>query len=112
MPLLFSYGTLQQESVQLAAFGRLLRGRPDELVGFEQTVREVADAAFVAESGKRLHAIVRFNGRDECRVPGTVFDVTDAELARADRYEPEGWTRIVAALASGREAWVYGEPLP
>jgi hypothetical protein len=109
MPLLFSYGTLQQAAVQLATFGRLLRGEPDELVGFVQTVREVKDPAFVAESGKRLHAIVRFDGNDESRVRGTALEVTDAELADADRYEPEGWTRMAATLASGRQAWVYGE---
>ena len=27
MPLLFSYGTLRQETVQLSTFGRLLQGR-------------------------------------------------------------------------------------
>ncbi len=35
MPLLFSYGTLQQEDVQLSTFGRLLQGQRDELLGFE-----------------------------------------------------------------------------
>ena len=38
MPLLFSYGTLQQPAVQLSTFGRLLQGTPDELLGFEQSV--------------------------------------------------------------------------
>ena len=38
MPLLFSYGTLQQEDVQLATFGRLLQGQKDELLGFEQSL--------------------------------------------------------------------------
>ena len=31
---LFSYGTLQQENVQLATFGRRLEGRPDRLPGY------------------------------------------------------------------------------
>ena len=109
MPLLFSYGTLQRDAVQLATFGRLLRGEPDELVGFVEAVREVRDPAFVAASGQRLHAIVQFDGRVESRVRGTAFEVTDAELADADRYEPDGWTRLAATLASGRAAWVYGE---
>ncbi|MGH9961724.1 MAG: gamma-glutamylcyclotransferase, partial [Pyrinomonadaceae bacterium] len=38
MPLLFSYGTLQQESVQLSTFGRLLQGQGDALLGFEQSL--------------------------------------------------------------------------
>lgn len=33
MPLLFSYGTLQDDAVQLRTFERLLTGEPDELRG-------------------------------------------------------------------------------
>jgi hypothetical protein len=80
MPLLFSYGTLQQEAVQRATFGHRLRGEPDELLGL--------DPAFVAASGKADHAIVR-------------------ELVMADACEPAGYTRVSARLASGRQAWVY-----
>jgi gamma-glutamylcyclotransferase (GGCT)/AIG2-like uncharacterized protein YtfP len=112
MPLLFSYGTLRQAAVQLSTFGRLLHGQPDELVGFEQSPLEVDDPAFVAASGTARHAIVRFNGRGDSRVPGTVFEVTDGELADADRYEPAGYTRVAATLASGRRAWVYADARP
>ena len=107
MPLLFSYGTLQQDDVQRSTFGRLLRGHPDELVGFEQGLFEVEDPEFVAASGKAHHAIVRFTGRSDSRVRGTVFEVTDEELARADAYEPAGYERVSATLASGKQAWVY-----
>src|SRR4029450_1649201 len=65
MPLLFSYGTLQQEAVQMSPFGRVLHGQPDALVGFEQSLLTIEDPAFVAASGKADHAIVKFNGRDE-----------------------------------------------
>jgi Gamma-glutamyl cyclotransferase, AIG2-like len=109
MPLLFSYGTLQQDAVQVSTFGRLLRGLPDELVGFEQSLLEIEDPGFVATSGRSHHAIVRFNGRSDSRVSGTVFEVTDGELARADRYEPAGYTRIPTLLASGKQAWVYAD---
>lgn len=109
MPLLFSYGTLQQPDVQRATFGRLLAGQRDELVGFELGVLRVADPAFVAKSGKADHAIVRFNGRPDSRVAGMAFEVTDEELARADEYEPAGYRRMAATLGSGRSAWVYGE---
>ncbi len=109
MPLLFSYGTLQQPAVQLSTFGRLLEGQPDELTGFEQSLLEIDDPEFVATSGKAHHAIVKFNGRQDSRVRGTVFEVSDSELASADRYEPAGYTRVRATLASGREAWVYAD---
>jgi len=109
MALLFSYGTLQQEAVQLSTFGRLLQGQPDELVGFEQSLLRIEDPQFVATSGKADHAIVKFNGRSESRVKGTVFEVSDRELVNADQYEPAGYKRIFAMLASGKQAWVYAD---
>ena len=112
MPLLFSYGTLQQETVQLSTFGRLLRGQADELVGFEQSVFRIEDPEFVATSGKADHAIVRFTGRNEDRVSGVVFEISDSELARSDEYEPVGYTRVETTLASGIRAWVYADSRP
>lgn len=109
MPLLFSYGTLQQEAVQMSTFGRLLQGQPDELIGFEQSLLRIEDSQFVATSGQADHFIVRFNGRDDSRVSGTVFEISDTELAHADQYEPAGYKRISAMLASGKQAWVYAD---
>ena len=112
MPLLFSYGTLQQAAVQMSTFGRLLRGEPDELVGFERSTLEVEDPEFVAASGSARHAVVRFNGRGDSRVSGTVLELSDDELAAADRYEPAGYRRVPATLASGKRAWVYADARP
>ena len=109
MPLLFSYGTLQQEAVQLSTFGRVLNGHRDQLVGFEQALYKIEDPAFVAASGKAHHPIVRFNGRDDSRVDGMVFEVSERELANADAYEPAGYRRVRAMLASGKQAWVYAD---
>src|SRR5687768_4931072 len=95
MPLLFSYGTLQQEDVQLSTFGRRLRGQRDALPRFGQ-------------DSVMQYTNVTFNGDERSRVPGMVFDVTDAELALADQYEePALYRRIPVTLASGTEAWVY-----
>ena len=107
MPLLFSYGTLQQENVQLSTFGRVLQGEKDDLLGFEQTVLKIEDPQVVATSGTASHPIVKFNGRNESRVTGTVFEITDAELARVDQYEVAAYRRVAAILASGKQAWVY-----
>ena len=84
MPLLFSYGALQQENVQLSTFGRLLQGQRDELPGFEQSLVRIEDPQVVATSGKTHHANVAFNGRNDSGVSGTVFEITEAELAAAD----------------------------
>ena len=109
MSLLFSYGTLHQLDVQLSTFGRRLQGSADELIGFEQGLFEIEDPEFVATSGKAFHVIVKYNGRRDSRVPGTVFEVTDAELASADEYEPAGYKRVSTTLASGKRAWVYAD---
>jgi gamma-glutamylcyclotransferase (GGCT)/AIG2-like uncharacterized protein YtfP len=109
MPLLFSYGSLQQENVQMSTFGRLLEGQADELVGFEQSSITLDDAQVVAISGKSHHVIVRFNGRDYSRVAGTVFEITDDELLKADQYECSPYERVAAMLASGKQAWVYAD---
>jgi gamma-glutamylcyclotransferase (GGCT)/AIG2-like uncharacterized protein YtfP len=108
MPRLFSYGTLQQENVQLATFGRLLHGQNDELAQFERLLVKIEDPQVVAISGQTHHANVTFNGRSDSRVGGLVFEVTDAELAAADRYEAiAGYNRAEVVLASGKQAWVF-----
>lgn len=99
MPRLFSYGSLRESRVQLATFGRLLSGQPDELVGFELGRAPRAD--------KQLANVIR-NGRSDSRVPGMSFEVSEAELLAADAYErDDDYARIAVSLASGTEAWVY-----
>lgn len=107
MPLLFSYGTLQDEKVQLTLFGRALVGRKDFLLGYEQSMARVKDPEFARTSGKAHHAILRPGTGDASRVEGTALEVTEAELEITDKYEPVEYKRVVARLASGGEAWVY-----
>jgi gamma-glutamylcyclotransferase (GGCT)/AIG2-like uncharacterized protein YtfP len=108
MNLLFSYGSLRDEAVQRATFGRRLRGEPDALPGFESARVSIEDPGVVEATGETHYANVVFNGRDDSRVDGVAFEVTDAELEAADRYEAEaGYVRVAARLASGRDAWVY-----
>lgn len=108
MPLLFSYGTLQNETVQLSTFGRSFHGQRDELPRYEPSLVKIDDPKIAAEMGLTHYANVRFTGRAEDRVSGTAFEVTDAELAAADAYEEDAaYDRIPVVLASGRESWVY-----
>ena len=108
MPLLFSYGSLQQEDVQLSTFGRRLDGQRDELPRFAPSLVKVDDPGVVARIGRTHHANVTFNGNETSRVPGMAFEITDAELASVDAYEHAfDYGRIAATLASGRDAWVY-----
>jgi gamma-glutamylcyclotransferase (GGCT)/AIG2-like uncharacterized protein YtfP len=108
MPLLFSYGTLQQENVQMSTFGRLLQRQKDELLGFEQCFVKIEDPRVVTTSGRTHHANVTFNGRNDSRVSGTVFEITNAELAAADQYEQVAtYKRVAAMLASGNGLGVH-----
>ena len=52
MAHLFSYGTLQQPGVQMASFGRLLKGTPDTLPGWRREMVEITDVAVFAQSGE------------------------------------------------------------
>lgn len=108
MPLLFAYGSLQQEAVQISTLGRRLAGEQDELPRFEQAVVEIEDEVLATAMGKTHHATVKFNGQDESRVAGTVFSVSNEELHRIDKYETAfSYKRMTVVLASGKEAWVY-----
>jgi hypothetical protein len=104
---LFSYGTLQQENVQLATFGRRLEGRADALIGFRLDAVAIDDPAVVATSGLAVHHIAVPTGDLADQVPGTVFLITAEELAASDAYEVDAYTRIEAPLLSGGTAFAY-----
>jgi gamma-glutamylcyclotransferase (GGCT)/AIG2-like uncharacterized protein YtfP len=108
MPLLFSYGSLREQDVQLATFGRLLDGRHDALPGFEQTLVRIDDPDVATTLGKTHHANATFTGVDTSRIEGMAFEITDEELASVDAYEATfAYERVAVTLASGRQAWVY-----
>jgi gamma-glutamylcyclotransferase (GGCT)/AIG2-like uncharacterized protein YtfP len=105
--LLFSYGTLQQDDVQLASFGRLLEGEADAMPGYRQSLVEITDPEVIRTSGKRFHPIVEPSGDSGDEVKGRVFRITDAELTAADAYEVADYKRVLVPLRSGNKAWVY-----
>ncbi len=106
--LLFSYGTLQKRSVQIATFGRELKGRSDALPGF--TLRKVPVPAAIRHlsRGMRHNLNAVRSTEPGAAVDGMVLKITAAELAAADDYEaPARYHRMKARLRSGEEAWVY-----
>jgi gamma-glutamylcyclotransferase (GGCT)/AIG2-like uncharacterized protein YtfP len=104
---LFSYGTLRQQDVQLASFGRLLEGSDDALPGYKQSMIEITDPEVLRKSGKNFHPIVAASDDPADEVSGMVFAITEAELAAADAYEVADYKRILVRLRSGIDAWVY-----
>jgi gamma-glutamyl AIG2-like cyclotransferase len=105
--LLFSYGTLQLEAVQMATFGRCLSGTGDVLRGFELALLKIEDQTVVAISGKAHHTMAKFTGRDSDVIPGTLFTVTPDEIQNADKYEVAAVKRVAVVLQSGVRAWAY-----
>ena len=109
VPYLFSYGTLQQEEVQLSTFDRKLKGAPDTLIEYVIAEVRIEDPGVVETSGKEFHPIARKTGAFNHRIPGTVFEVTEEELKHSDSYEVDAYRRVETVLASGKSAWVYVE---
>lgn len=107
MEKLFSYGTLQQDNVQIKTFGRLLEGEKDILIGYQIDEIKITAPEVLQASGKELHPILRYTGHKGDQVVGTVFEVTLEELAQADFYEVEAYERVEAQLLSGNSAWIY-----
>lgn len=106
---LFSYGTLQLLSVQTALFKRPLQGTPDAMPGYRQTMIELTDPDVIAKSGTASHPMVIRTGDPADKVEGTVFLITEDELAAADKYEVSDYKRVQVRLQSGTDAWVYVE---
>lgn len=109
MQKLFSYGTLQQKNVQQQTFGRLLTGTPDVLIGYVLGEVRISDPEVLAKSGKEYHPILVPTGNMNDEVAGTIFEVTDEELAQADEYEVDDYARVSAKFKSGVTAWVYAD---
>jgi gamma-glutamylcyclotransferase (GGCT)/AIG2-like uncharacterized protein YtfP len=106
--LLFSYGTLQKTAVQTANFGRELAGREDVLPGYCRRMMSVVDPQVAALTGEWQHAYVEPSSNPEDAVTGTVFEITERELAAADKYETAaGYRRVSVKLRSGDQAWMY-----
>ena len=95
--LLFSYGTLQENHVQIANFGRELEGCEDALPGYTIEILPVSNYANAVQSMHPQDAIT-----------GTVFEVTEDDLIAADKYEEDAdYKRILVTLRSGKRAWIY-----
>ena len=105
--ILFTYGTLRLEDVQLATFGRKLEGKPDVLVGYRLVMITIEDEDFVTKSGTAEHRNLQFTGNASDFVEGMVFSVTRQELEQSDAYEPEGYQRVLVQSKSGLNVWVY-----
>lgn len=103
---LFSYGTLQTQTVQLSIFGRTIQTTADALVGYQLSEIQVEEPKFLAHS-PAVQRNVQYTGNTSHIVEGPVLALTKKELEQADAYEPAEYKRVSVQLRSGLNAWVY-----
>ncbi|MCJ7465717.1 MAG: gamma-glutamylcyclotransferase [Maribacter sp.] len=94
---LFTYGTLQDETVQYAHFKRKLVGDQDVLPYYRIAEELIANA----------YPNVTYTGNPDDSVPGITYLLTNKELLKADTYEGQAYQRIEVELSSGKKAWLY-----
>jgi gamma-glutamylcyclotransferase (GGCT)/AIG2-like uncharacterized protein YtfP len=94
---LFTYGTLQQENIQLTVFSRTLSGFNDHLFGYKLSAEKVAGA----------YPLIQSSDKPTDFVTGQVYMCTNKEILEADKYEGPAYKRIKVLLNSGKNAWVY-----
>ncbi|MBC3841067.1 hypothetical protein GXW82_14555 [Streptacidiphilus sp. 4-A2] len=107
---LFSFGTLRDERVQTALFGRAVPSVPAALAGWTTRPQPIADEAVIAASGLDVH--LTLERRLGSKVEGVVLHLTDQELAAADAYEVDDYTRRRVVLSSGETTWAYLDANP
>jgi gamma-glutamylcyclotransferase (GGCT)/AIG2-like uncharacterized protein YtfP len=104
---LFSYGTLQKKEVQMETFGRMLIGQKDILVGYTIEMVEITDKEVLKKSGKKFHPIIVLTNNPNDKVEGVLFEVTEEELEKADKYEVDDYKRIETIFQSGQKGLIY-----
>lgn len=103
---IFSYGTLQLDSVQRALFGRLVPMADDVLRGFEAVAIRIEDPDVLEYSGTAVH-LALVPAATDAEIPGKVLELEPGDLPAVDQYEGENYRRVEVPLASGTTAWVY-----
>ena len=104
---LFSYGTLQLDTVQLESYGRLLNGEKASLKQYKLDKLKITDTKVLKASGKKFHPIALKTNNVNDSIEGTIFKITEKELIETDKYEVSDYKRILETFSTGEKAWVY-----
>ncbi|WKL50196.1 gamma-glutamylcyclotransferase family protein [Flavobacterium pectinovorum] len=104
MEKLFSYGTLRSKEIQRQVFNRILTGSADQLLDHKLKSLQIEE-----EFGMADYVVVVPSTDPSDIIHGVVFDVSSAELAKADIFESNAYKRVHVKLKSGTEAWIYIE---
>jgi len=105
--LLFSYGTLQDDRIQLEIFGRKLSGLKDRLRGFWMGQLQLATGNEPNPDNIQSYPVAIASDQQTDYIEGKVYQLTLEELEQADHYETIAYRRVHVQLESGKFAWVY-----
>ena len=75
--------------------------------GYKVEKLKITDQAVIEKSGTDMHPILVRTGEPGDLVSGMVFEITQAELEKADAYEVDDYRRDLAVMSSGTQAWIY-----
>ena len=90
---LFSYGTLQEDHIQLMLFGQILNTQVDSLSGYV-TLNDFFGYPRLVEFERGI-------------VYGKVLEIDETEIPLVDRYESEAYERKEIETDKGRKVYVY-----
>nr|WP_297797907.1 gamma-glutamylcyclotransferase family protein [uncultured Eudoraea sp.] len=99
---LFTYGTLQQEDIQLTVFSRTLSGFSDTLSGYKLSDEKVVG----------IYPVMQNSDIPTDFVNGRVYMCSNKEILDVDKYEGPAYKRIKVTLNSGKSAWAYISSAP
>ncbi|MFI2736978.1 GDSL-type esterase/lipase family protein [Streptomyces sp. NPDC018711] len=102
---LFSFGTLLDQRVQTALFGRTVPTTAASLADYTTRPLTITDESVIATSGQDVH--LTLERKLGATVEGAVLRLSDQELAAADDYEVDDYARRRVLLTSGETAWAY-----
>ncbi len=102
MEYLFAYGTLKDKNIQETIFGRLLKGTPDSLAGYE-----VQKITIEEEFGMEEYPIIVPSNNSNTVIEGILYEIKALDLEKVDTYEGRHYKRIEVTLQSNTKAWAY-----
>tara|TARA_R110002153_G_scaffold380_3_gene1873 strand:+ start:780 stop:1085 length:306 start_codon:yes stop_codon:yes gene_type:complete len=90
---LFSYGTLQEDHIQMMLFGDILKTEVDSIEGYV-TLNDYFGYPRIVEFERGI-------------VYGKVLEIDEVDFPIVDRYESEAYEKKVVETSKGRQAYVY-----
>ena len=102
MENLFAYGTLKDKEIQERIFGRILKGTPDNLIGY--VIKEIQ---IEEEFGIIQYPIITETKNSDEIINGICYQISKQEIELADIYEGLHYNRIEVQLESNEMAWTY-----